>query len=226
MTAIAAAEGTRPTPSISRGLPTDANGRSPSYPVDPLFLHRWSPRAFTAEAVTEEEARSLFEAARWAPSASNEQPWLFLYARTPEDRARFLPGLVEFNQMWAKDAPLLVFLFARKFARNGEEPDRPNPTAKFDAGAAWMSFALQAELLGLSAHAMGGIDPERIYAITGVPASRYDVVAAVAVGHRGSPAQLAPMFAAREQPSSRLPQDQIVAEGRFQGTAEGERAVP
>lgn len=224
MTAIAA-EAVRPTPSIPRGLPTDATGRTPSYPVDPLFLHRWSPRAFTAEPVTEEEARTLFEAARWAPSASNEQPWLFLYARTPEDRARFLPGLVEFNQMWAKEAPLLVFLFARKFARNGEEPDRPNPTAKFDAGAAWMSLALQAEMLGLSAHAMGGINPEKIHAITGVPTSQYDVIAAVAVGHRGSPAQLAPMFAAREQPSPRLPQDQIVAEGRFRETAEAGTTV-
>lgn len=222
---MAAAEATRPSSSMTPGAPTGPTGRVPAHPVDALFLHRWSPRAFTTEPVKEEEARTLFEAARWAPSSSNEQPWLFVYARTPEDRARFLPGLVEFNQMWAKDAPLLIFLFARKFARASEEPDRPNPAALFDAGAAWMSLALQAELLGLSAHAMGGIDRAKLHEITAVPASQYTAIAALAVGHRGSPSQLAPMFAARETPSPRLPQEQIVAEARFRGAPDGETAT-
>jgi nitroreductase len=199
-------------PAVARASPTD---RTPEADVDPLFLNRWSPRAFTDQPVTDAEVRTLFEAVRWAPSGANEQPWLFVYARTPEDRARFAEGLVEFNRMWASRAPLLLFVFARKFSRNAERPDQPNPGARFDTGAAWMSLALQAEILGLSAHAMGGIVPEKAFEVTGVPSDRFDAVIAVAVGHRGDPAQLPDALAARETPSPRLPQREIVAEGRF-----------
>jgi nitroreductase len=182
--------------------------------VSPWFVNRWSPRAFTDEPVDPEELKAVFEAARWAPSSSNEQPWLFVYAARPEDRARLLPGLHPLNQAWAAHAPVLVYLFARRHLRSQDAGLVPNSKAQFDAGAAWMSFALQAELLGLSAHAMGGIVPERIYELTGVSKEEFEVVAAIALGHRGDASQLPKAFAEREHPSPRRPLEEIVRESR------------
>jgi len=106
-----------------------------------MFLDRWSPRALSPEPISEHHLAALFEAARWAPSCYNEQPWLFLYATSMEDRQRFASALVEKNRAWASRAPLLVFLATRRhFASNG----KPNRHAGFDAGAAWMALAIQA----------------------------------------------------------------------------------
>lgn len=134
------------------------NPRIPEADVDAVFLDRWSPRSFRPDPLRPEQIQSLFEAARWAPSASNEQPWLFVYAVTAEDRARFAEGLVEWNRRWAPSAPLLGYILARTNLLKG---NKPNTTAHFDTGAAWMSLALQARRLGLHAHAMGGSRRER-----------------------------------------------------------------
>jgi nitroreductase len=188
------------------------NPRVPEVHIDSMFIDRWSPRSFLPEPLRPEEVLALFEAARWAPSASNEQPWLFIYAVGEEDRRRFAATLVEWNRRWASSAPLLGYVLAR---RNLADKDRPNPTALFDAGAAWMSLALQAQRLGLHAHGMGGFDRAKAIAALGVPADRYEIIAAFAVGRRGDPADLPEDLREREAPSPRKPLAEVTVEGRF-----------
>jgi nitroreductase len=177
-----------------------------------MFLDRWSPRAFVDEPIAEHQVQSLFEAARWAPSCYNEQPWLFIYAVGREDRERFATALVVKNRLWATRAPLLIFVLARRnFAATGK-PDRH---AAFDAGAAWMSLALQARKLGLHAHAMAGFDQGKAYEILGVPREEFEVMAAVAVGRRGDESQLPDDLAAKEAPNTRKPLAEVALQGRY-----------
>jgi len=186
--------------------------REPDAAVDPMFPDRWSPRAFKPEPVSEAELAQLFEAARWAPSSMNEQPWRFVYARTPAALARFRPLLREMNQVWASRAPVLIFLFAtRRFAADG----RRNRTAQFDCGAAWMSLALQARKMGLYTHAMAGIHREATYEALGVPEDEYEVMAALAVGHRDHPRLLPADLRQRECPSSRRQVAEFVFDTAF-----------
>ena len=188
------------------------NPRTPAVEIDAMFCDRWSPRAFSPEPLTAGELASLFEAARWAPSCFNEQPWLFLYAVSEADRSRYLTALVEKNQAWARQAPLLLFVLARRrFTHSGKE----NRHAPFDAGAAWVSLAFQARKLGLYAHGMAGFSKERAYEVLGVAEADYDVMAAVAVGRRASPGGLPEELAAKEGPNDRKPAGEIAVEGRF-----------
>lgn len=199
-------------PNLDHPTPTDrAGGRAPQAMVDPLFLGRWSPRSFLPDPVPAEALASLFEAARWAPSSSNEQPWLYVYAREAEDRARFLEALHPFNRRWAASAPVIVLLFARRSTSDG----RPYPHAPFDAGASWMSLALQARLHGLDTHPMGGILPEKAYEVAGVDPTRYQVLVAIAVGYLGRPGALPPELASREVPSTRRPLSDVAVEGHL-----------
>lgn len=188
------------------------NPRIPEAPVDPMFLERWSPRAFSPEPIPRETLRSLFEAARWAPSCYGEQPWLFLYADTPDDLALYRTLLVDGNRVWADRAPVLAFAFARlKFARNG----KPNRWAQFDTGAAWMSLALQARRMGLYTHGMGGIHAEQIYDALGVPREDYEVMCGIAIGRVADPSILPADLAAIERPNSRKPLAEVAIPGRF-----------
>ncbi len=190
------------------------NGRTPEVEVDSMFLDRWSPRAFLPDPISDPQLAALFEAARWAPSCYNEQPWLFVYARSPEDRELFASALVEKNRLWAGRAPLLLFVLARKsFARNG----KPNRHAVFDAGASWMALALQARRLGLYAHGMAGFSRERAAEVIGADQEVYEIMAAVAVGHRGEPTGLPEDLAAMESPNGRKPPNEVAAEGRVPG---------
>jgi nitroreductase len=180
--------------------------------VHPWFLARWSPRAFADEPVDDEDLRAVFEAARWAPSSYNEQPWRFAVARTEADRERFLDAVLEGNRAWAARAPVLAFVLAETtFEHDGE----PNAHAEFDAGAAWMSLALQAHERGLATHAMGGIDPERAAEVVDA-SDDHEVVCAVAIGHRAPAETLPDELAERElPPSDRKPLDDVVHEGGF-----------
>ncbi len=180
--------------------------------VDPRFLARWSPRAFADEPVPEADLEALFEAARWAPSSFNEQPWRFVYAAEAEDRQRFLEAILPGNRTWAQDAPVLVYIVAKTtFDRNGD----PNRHAWFDTGAAWMSLALQARELGLHTHAMGGIDPAKAAGLLGLPED-HEVVCAVAIGYRDAPATLPEDLAEQETPvSDRQPLEEIAFEGHL-----------
>lgn len=185
--------------------------------IDPLFLDRWSPRAFRSEPVSSEQIASLFEAMRWAPSSSNEQPWVVVYAQTQADRERFLGTLVEGNRIWAKHAPLLLYIAARRHSR--QHPERLSPTATFDTGAAWMALALQARRLGLYAHAMAGFDKEAAYPALSLDVNRYELCAAVAVGGRGDTSLLPPKLQEREAPNGREAVVTFVHEGSFRPEA-------
>ncbi|MBN1825226.1 MAG: nitroreductase family protein [Candidatus Eisenbacteria bacterium] len=194
------------------------NPRRAEAEVDPQFTDRWSPRSFRPDPIPEEAVRSLFEAARWAPSSMNEQPWLFLYAVSDEERARFLEPLVEGNRIWAKRAPLLLYVLVRRaFEKNG----KPNRTAPFDAGSAWMSLALQARKMGLYAHGMAGFDRQKAHEALGAPEEEYEVIAAVAVGRKGDPAALPENLAKRESPSGRKPLAEVARRGGLDGQGIG-----
>jgi nitroreductase len=186
--------------------------RKPEHEVDELFLNRWSPRAMSGEAVAEEELMSLFEAARWAPSSFNNQPWRILYARRDgEYWDTFLGLLVEGNRVWAKEAAaLLLFVSKETFDHNGQ----PYPTHSFDTGAAWENLALQATLKGLVTHGMQGFDYERARTELNVPEG-FRVEAMVAVGRPGDPSTLPERVRAREAPSDRKPLSEITCEGPF-----------
>ncbi len=182
------------------------------YPVDELFLDRWSPRALSGEGVTEEELMTLLEAARWAPSSYNNQPWRILYARRDTEHwPAFFDLLVEGNRAWAKDAAaLLLFVSKETFDFNG----KPYPTHSFDTGAAWENLALQATMLGLVTHGMQGFDYERARAELNIPEG-FRVEAMVAVGRPGDPARLPEGLREREAPSGRKSLSEITCEGSF-----------
>lgn len=148
--------------------------------LDTQFLERWSPRDLLDEPISHEDLMTIFEAARFAPSSYNEQPWRFVYAQNEGDLARFRELLVEGNA-WAKTAPVLIILFAK---RNFSMNDSPNRTAAFDAGSAWMSLALQARKLGYFAHAMVGYDQKESYLRASVSEDEYESVCMIALAKR------------------------------------------
>jgi len=186
------------------------NPRVPEVEVDAMFVDRWSPRSFDPAPLGEDQIAALFEAARWAPSCFNEQPWLFCYATGENERQRYLGALVEKNRAWAQHAPLLVFVVARsQFRSNG----KPNRHAAFDAGAAWMSLAIQARRLGLYAHAMAGFSVEKAHEILALDDENYQVMAAVAVGRRSDPAALPEDLEKVEHPNERKPLDEVMRKG-------------
>lgn len=190
--------------------------RQNEHPVEPLFLERWSPRAFTGEELPPAELKSIFEAARWAPSSFNSQPWRFLYARrgTPEF-ATFLGLLNPFNQQWAQHAAVLIIaVSARTFVRPGTSDVIVARTHSFDTGAAWASLALQATRLGWHAHGIGGFDVEKARTELKVP-DDYEVEIAIALGRRGDKSLLPESFHKGETPSGRRPLNETVFEGAF-----------
>ena len=173
----------------------DVDSRVADAPVDNLFIKRWSPLAFSKTPVTDSQVASIFEAARWSPSSYNEQPWLFVYANTPESLEKLRPLLVDGNRTWADTAPMLLFVFAKKrFAKN----DKPNSCAHFDCGSATMSLILQAEKLGLKAHAMAGFHVDKAYEKLGVSKEDFDAVCAVAIGEYGNIAEYPEDLQSRE----------------------------
>ncbi len=179
-----------------------------------LFVRRWSPRAMSGVAVPPDVLLRLFEAARWAPSSYNGQPWRFLYAVRDTPHWLTLFGLMgEFNQGWCARAGALVVIVSRKqFEHNGQ----PSITHSYDAGAAWENFALQGSMLGLVVHGMQGFDYDKARRDLHVP-EPFQVEAMAAVGYPGDPATLDESLRQREQPSDRKPLSEIVFEGRFPG---------
>ena len=198
---------------------SDVNPRKPDHSVEPLFVERWSPRAFTGEEIPVETLMSMFEAARWAPSSYNSQPARFIYGRKGTPHFDKLLGLLTGgNPGWANDASALVFIASSKTMtipnKDGPVPSRSH---SFDAGAAWMSFALQAHMLGWFTHGMVGLDYDRAVTELGIP-DGFHLEAAIAVGKRGDRAKLPDGLRERESPNSRNPVPTFVAEGAFPGT--------
>jgi len=155
--------------------------------VLPELLTRWSPRAFTDRDISAAELRKIFEAARWAPSSYNEQPWRFITGlRGTETKKKIFDTLMPFNQMWATHAAVLILGVAKtKFSHNGT----PNPVALFDLGAASAYLVLQAHAQGLAAHQMAGFDHDAIRAALAIP-DEYELGSVIAVGHQAEPAAL------------------------------------
>lgn len=188
--------------------------RQADYPVDALFTNRWSPRSFTAEPVPDAVLQSAFEAARWAPSALNAQPWRFIVAR-PGDAAweEFTGLLFERNALWAaKASALVVIVSARKLDYRGQIAD--NVSHSFDTGAAWANFAHQALLLGWHTHGIGGFDRDAARERLAIPED-YAVEAIVALGRQGGLDTLPEQFHAQESPNARRPLGETVYAGRF-----------
>lgn len=190
-------------------------GRQPDHPVAPQFPARWSPRSFTDRAVPEAGVMSLLEAARWAPSASNQQPWRLVWARRGEAGfAAIHAALAAGNQLWAGQAAVLLVVASKDTVTNRDGAEVANRTAGFDTGAAWMSLALQAQSMGLAAHAMGGFDKDKLAAAVALPQG-HTLHCVVAVGEQGPVEALPEDLAAREKPSGRKPLAEIAVHGRF-----------
>src|SRR6516162_8990363 len=174
--------------------------RKADYPIEPLLLDRWSPRAMSGEEISEEELMRLFEAARWAPSSFNSQQWRALYALCgTEHWQTFFDLLVDANKAWAKNAAVLVVFISRKnFGHN----DEPSVAHSYDCGAAWENFALQGFQQGLVVHGMEGFDYERARKELRI-ADEFQVQAMGAVGKPGSKESLPEKLQARESPNAR-----------------------
>ena len=190
--------------------------RETEYPVDALFRDRWSPRAMSGEPVPREELMTLLEAARWAPSSYNNQPWRIFYAlRDNEHWETFFDLLVEMNQSWAKNAAALCVFCSKKTFDNGE----PSITHVFDTGSAWENFALQGALHGLVVHGMQGFDYDRAHRILGL-SDEFEVLAMAAVGRPGRVEDLPEALQEREVPSGRKPLSAIAFEGPWERAPE------
>lgn len=191
-----------------------AEPRIAEHAVDKMFIERVSPRSFTGEAIPDGVLFSLFEAARWAPSASNIQPWRLIYAKagTPEWAGLFdclMPG----NQVWVAKASALVAFVAETHRRQGETRTE-NRTHALDTGAAWMSLALQAEMLGWATHGMAGFFHDKARAALALPED-FDVYMFAAIGKRGPAEALPAELAAREVASGRRSVKETVFRGKW-----------
>src|SRR4030095_798258 len=181
--------------------------RKADHPIANIFLDRWSPRAMTGEPIAQEDLMVLFEAARWAPSSYNNQPWRMLYARRDTEHWQtFFDLMVEFNQSWAKNAGALVlFISKTTMDMNG----KPSVTHSFDTGAAWENLALQGWLKGLVVHGMQGFDYDRARAVLNIPEG-FQVEAMVGIGKPADPSKLSDDLRAKEAPSDRRKLEQTI----------------
>jgi nitroreductase len=187
--------------------------RQAAAPIEPFFLSRWSGRAFTGAPLPDGALGSLLEAARWSPSSGNNQPWRFVYAlRGTVAFKAFHDLLAPGNKPWCEKASALLVVASRVVRDDG----RPARTHAFDTGAAWMSLALQAHLLGLVAHGMEGFDYEGAAQVIGLPAD-HKVQCMVAVGPPGRREDLPEPYRGREEPSDRRPSVSFAFESRFPG---------
>ena len=189
-----------------------------AFPIHDLIRGRWSPRAFADKPVEREVLASLFEAARWAPSSNNEQPWAYIVA-TKDDAADFatmVSVLVEFNAGWAKEAPVLALAIAGlKFRSNGT----PNRNAFYDTGAASALLTVEATARGLFVHQMAGFDPARAKQIFKIPPD-WEPIAALAIGYPGDHESLHPKLRDREiAPRTRKPLNEFVMSGHWGHTS-------
>jgi nitroreductase len=191
--------------------------RKAEFAIDPVFVDRWSPRAFTGEAIDARTLFTLFEAARWAPSAGNSQPWRFVYTlRGSPVWPAFVSFLNDNNRRWAANAAALVVLVSKTTqVRSGDAVPTPLRNHSFDSGAAWANLALQAVRSGWHTHAMGGFNRDQAREVLGVPQG-YNVEVAIAIGRQAERGSLPADLQEREQPNSRKPVGTLVAEGRFE----------
>lgn len=166
------------------------------YPLNELIRKRWSPVGFSSREIEPEKIQSMFEAARWAPSSYNEQPWSFIFATKQNESVynKILECLFDGNTPWAKNAPLLILgITSEVFGRN----EKPNNHAEYDLGQAVANLSIQATADGLFLHQMAGFDPVKAKELFGVP-NNHKVVVAVAAGYLAEEKDLPEAFAARD----------------------------
>jgi len=184
------------------------------YPVIDLLKNRWSPRAFSSDPIEEEKIISLFEAARWAPSCFNDQPWSFIIFKNEnrEEFEKIIEILSPRNQLWAKNAPLIMLSVARiNFERNG----KLNRHAFHDVGSAVTNLTLQATAMDLYVHQMAGFDAEKAKVLFNIPEG-FEPVAAIAIGYYGNQDDLSEEFIKSENSKrNRRPIDDFVYVGEW-----------
>lgn len=192
---------------------------NPDHPIHEFLSARWSPYGFINEPIARETIRALFEAARWAPSSYNEQPWRYIVAtqEQPEAFAKLLSCLAEPNQAWAKNAPILALgIVSYRFERNG----KPNRAAVHDLGLAAANIGFEATARGLYVHHMTGIEPDKARQTYAIP-DDYEAYTALAVGHRADPDDIPENMAKRDTtPRARKPLGEFVFSERFGEAAE------
>lgn len=180
------------------------------FAVHPLIAGRWSPRAFDPKPIGDEPFYALFEAASWAPSAMNEQPWRYVAARKENETGfqKLLDCLLPGNARWAKNAAALILVYCKTtYTKNGE----PNVTALFDTGSANQNLLLQAFSAGIYSHVMGGFDRTKARDVFSIPEG-YEPVCMIALGYPGDAESLEEPFKLRETaPRSRKPLDEFLS---------------
>ncbi len=186
--------------------------RQINHPINDLFWCRWSPRAMSGETLNETEVLELLEAARFAPSSFNEQPWRFIYSlRNSLAWQKILDNLVPFNQAWAKNSGALVVVLSHKKYRKN---DKHNDKASFDTGAAWQNIALQASLKSLVAHGMGGVNYEDLRTKFEIN-NDYNIEMVIALGKIAAKNVLDKELSEIEEPSDRLKLEEISSLDKF-----------
>lgn len=187
--------------------------RRPDHDIDAMFYERWSPRAMSGEPITQDDLGRIFEAARWAPSSYNRQPWRFFYALHDDEYWQdFLVLLTPGNRSWAQYASALIVIVSRSTLEDGTE----SRTHSFDTGAAWQNLALQGTSMGLVIHGMEGFDYEQARVVLRLP-PELEVEAMCAVGRYGAKEDLSEKDRAREAPRDREPIGAFVRRGPFAG---------
>jgi nitroreductase len=189
-----------------------------SVPIHELLAARWSPVAFSSRPVEPEKLRAVFEAARWAPSSYNEQPWRYIVAtkNQPEEFQNMLGVLVEANRLWAQHAPVLALSVAKLTFTHTAKPNRH---ALYDTGAATAQLIVQATALGLFVHQMAGFDAARAREVFGIPED-FQPVAAFAVGYHADDKQVPEEFRRRDHATrQRKPPEELVFAGRWGDSA-------
>ena len=204
---------------VVEGRTLVAKPAAADHTIHDLVRRRWSPRAFDDRPIESEVIRSLFEAARWAPSAGNGQPWSFIVAdrsRDPEGYARMLALLNPRNQTWAQNAPLLVIGVVQRIRDEGKE----HRHALYDLGMAVENLVLQAVDLDLAAHQMAGFDYERAREVYAIPAE-HEAIVAIALGYQGHHELLPDDLQERELVArQRKPLSSFIYSGRFGSSAD------
>ncbi len=191
---------------------TKMNKRIPEYPVHELLLNRWSPRAMSGEPVSHNELMSLFEAAKWAPSSYNNQPWRFIYVtKDMEQWQQFFDLLDPFNENWAGPAWALIVVLSRK---NFEYNDEPSKTCSYDVGAACQNLALQGHASNLVIHAIEGFDYDKARSELSI-SDEYNIEVMFSVGKPGKVEDLPESLQKREIYSDRKKLQELVFKGKM-----------
>lgn len=186
--------------------------RKADYKISDIFIKRSSPRAMSGESITDEELMQLFEAARWAPSSFNNQPWRFVYAKRDTSAwDKFFSLLVDANKVWCKNASVLCVIISRTTFEYNNKPSR---THSFDTGSAWENLALQASINSLIAHGMEGFDYDKAKNELHIP-DGFQVEAMCAIGKHGKIEDLPEKLQKGETPSDRKKLNEIICEGKF-----------